>query len=148
MSYTNLLYYIVIRTKRSERTIPVEHERDLYMYFFTVIKNRNCKVYRIGGMSDHVHLLVSLRADIALSDFMRDIKTVSSKFMKAHRSDFPMFNGWEGEYFACTVSPEGKEQVRSYIANQKEHHKGINGHDEIMRLCKENGIDVDEKYIV
>ena len=147
MSYTNLLYHIVIRTKRSEPTIPIDHERDLYMYFFTFIKAYDCRIYRIGGMPDHIHLLVSMRSTLCLADFMRDMKTATSKFMKSHKEDFPMFDRWESEYFACTVSPGQKDAVIEYIKNQKEHHKGVNSRDEILRLCRENGIEVEERYI-
>lgn len=147
MSYTNLIYHIVIRTKRSERTLPPDHERDLYMYIFTFARAYNCRVYRIGGMADHVHLLISMSSAIALSDFMRNMKTATSKFMKQHRNDFPMFEGWESEYFACTVSPDLKETTRLYIQNQKEHHKGISCREEILKLCRLSGIDVDERYI-
>lgn len=147
MSYTNLLFHIVIRTKRSEPTVPAAHERDLYMYIFTFIKAYGCRVYRIGGMPDHIHLLISTRATLCLADLMRDMKTATSKFMKSHREDFLMFDGWESEYFACTVGPGQKEAVIEYIRNQKEHHKKTNSRDEVLRLCKENGIDVDERYI-
>ncbi len=78
---------------------------------------------------------------------MRGMKTATSKFLKQHRGKFPVFDGWESEYFACTVSPGQKESVRLYIQNQKEHHKGVDGREEILKLCREMGIDVDERYI-
>jgi len=147
MSYTNLLYHIVIRTKRSERTITTQYERDLYAYIYAIVRSYKCVLYRINGMPDHVHLLVSITPSLALSDFMRVLKTSTSKMLKMHKDKFPMFDGWGAEYFACTLSESLKETVRQYIMNQKEHHKQINTRDEIIKLCNEFGITYNEKYI-
>jgi putative transposase len=147
MSYTCLLYHIVIRTKRSEPTICEDHERELYAYIYEFLKNHDCKLYRLNGMPDHLHILVSIHPSIALSDLLRDLKTATSKMMKADRQKFPMFDGWGSEYFACTVSLSKKEKVREYIINQKEHHKHIKTRDEIIQLCEKNGIPYNEKYI-
>ena len=147
MSYTCLLYHIVIRTKRSEPTINAEHERELYAYIYEFIKSHDSKLHRLNGMPDHLHILIGLHPTIALSDFLRDLKTATSKMLKANRQKFPMFDGWGAEYFACTVSLNQKDNVKEYIMNQKEHHQHINTRDEIIRLCEENGIPYDKRYI-
>ena len=148
MSYVSLLYHIVLRTKRSVPAISESHERELYLYILMFVRSRDCVLHRIGGMPDHIHLLVSARPTICLSDFMRDLKTATSKFLKANRNTmFPLFDGWESEYYASTVSKENKDSVKQYIMNQKEHHKVTSFRDEFLRLCKENGIEVDERYL-
>ena len=58
MSYTILLYHIVIRTYNSEKVIDENYEKDLFAYILGFVKNKNSKLLRIGGMSDHLHLLV------------------------------------------------------------------------------------------
>lgn len=147
MSYTNLIYHIVIRTKNSQPTIDVSHERDLYAYIYGFAKAKSCILYRINGMPDHVHILISISPVIAISDFMRDLKTMTSKFLKQARDRFPLFQGWEREYYASSVSLTDKEKVRQYIINQKEHHKRVNFHEELVRLCRESGINIDERYL-
>ena len=147
MSYTNTIYHIVIRTKNSQRTIEEAHERDLYAYIYSFITSYHCVLYRVNGMPDHVHILMSLHPTIALSDFMRDMKTATSKFLKSHPEAFPMFDGWGTDYFAITKGVEQKETVRQYIIHQKEHHKKESFHNELLRLCRENNIPVDERYI-
>lgn len=147
MSYTSIRYHIVIRTKDSQPTIEPAHERDLYAYIYTFIKAKSCVLYRLNGMPDHIHILMSLHPSIALSDFMRDLKTITSKFMKSHRDKFPMFDGWGREYYASTLSKEQQENVKQYIMNQKEHHKRESTREEIIRLCIENGIPYDERYL-
>ena len=74
MSYTNLVYHIVFRTYRSIPAIDEEHERELYAYAHGYITRHRAKLYRIGGMPDHVHLLVSLPPDLADSEFVRGLK--------------------------------------------------------------------------
>lgn len=98
-------------------------------------------------MSDHVHVLMSLHPTISLSDFMRDLKTATSKMLKSNRDKFPNFDGWGAEYFACTVSQSQQETVRQYIINQKEHHKHLNSREEIIRLRRDYNIPYDERYI-
>jgi putative transposase len=147
MSYTNIIYHIVIRTKGSRRTIEESHERDLYAYIYTFIKSYHGVLYRVNGMSDHIHILTSLHPTIALSDFMRDLKTATSKFLGSHREAFPMFDGWSDGYFAATKGIEQREMVRQYIIHQKEHHKKESFRDEFLRMCRENQIPIDDKYI-
>ena len=147
MSYTYLLYHIVVRTKRSEPTIRTAHERELYMYIYQFIKEHNSALYRVNGMPDHIHILVSLHPSIAIADFMRDLKTATSKMMKSAKDKYPMFDGWEPEYYASTVSKNDQEKIRQYIINQKDHHKRVNSREELIQLCIENGIPYNEKYI-
>jgi len=53
MSYTQLIYHIVIRTKYSEPTIPNEHPEELYRYINGLGENKKSYLYRINGMPEH-----------------------------------------------------------------------------------------------
>ena len=75
MAYINLLYHIVFRPKNSVSVIPIEKEEMLYRYIWGVIKHKDGVLYRIGGMPDHIHLLVQLPATVAIAHFVRDLKT-------------------------------------------------------------------------
>ena len=55
-AYRQILYHIVFRTKKSENTINQENVAELYKYIWGVIKNKNCVLYRINGMDDHIHI--------------------------------------------------------------------------------------------
>ena len=99
MSYTTSYYHIVFRTYRSEQTIPIEHERELYAYIHGIVKNLEGQTYRIGGMPDHIHMLVSLPPTMSLSSFVQRVKTDSSKWLKMN-PDFPVFRGWGTGYAA------------------------------------------------
>ena len=105
MSYTNLVYHIVFRTYRSIPAIDEEHERELYAYAHGYITRHRAKLYRIGGMPDHVHLLVSLPPDLAVSEFVRGLKYATNSWLKGNAS-FPLFAGWGEGYAAFTYSVE------------------------------------------
>ena len=93
MSAVNSIYHIVINTYRREMTIPDETSEHMYRYIWSIINSRNCKLYRIGGIGNHIHMLVELSPAMALSDLVRDIKQGSSKWAK-QQVYFPMFSGW------------------------------------------------------
>ncbi len=141
MSHIVLYYHIVWRTKRSERVITEAHERDLYAYILGFCERKKCKLIRIGGMSDHIHMLISIRPDVALSDFMQVLKTETSKWLKTQGEKFPLFNGWGNGYAAFTYCERDKEMVRRYIMNQKEHHRKLSFQEEYETLLSEWGID-------
>ena len=90
MSYTSSYYHVVFRTYRSEQTIPVEHERELYAFMFGIARNLRCKTLRICGMPDHLHLFVSISPTLSIASFVQRVKTDSSKWMKAN-PNFPRF---------------------------------------------------------
>ncbi|GAB6013406.1 IS200/IS605 family transposase [Viscerimonas tarda] len=143
--YRQILYHIVFRTKHSQQSITPEHSRVLYAYIMGIIKNKNCTLFRINGMPDHIHILSDLHPSVALADYIKDIKVSSSKWMK-ESGYFPDFSGWGVKYCALTYSYKEKDIIINYIKNQQEHHKVEVFSNEINRLFKENGIDEDEKW--
>ena len=147
MSYTRLLYHIVFRTKYSKNTIPAEHEKELYAYIMGIIKNKKSKLYRIGGTENHLHLLVDIHPTFALSDFMRELKEHSSKWL-ATNPNFPNFEGWAVSFAGFTYNLNNKQTIINYIKNQKEHHKAVAFEKEYRQFLLNNGIDIDERYFL
>ena len=144
-SYRQILYHLIFRTKDSRKTLVPEHSRELFAYIMGTIRNKNCFLYRINGMEEHLHILCDLHPTIALADFMRDIKTASSIWLK-QSGKFPEFDGWADGYAALTYSWKDKEMIINYIKNQQEHHKNESFNDELRRLLKEHGVEIDERY--
>ena len=144
-SYRKILYHIVFRTKESRKTISQEHFRELYAYIMGFIKNKNGFLYRINGMEEHIHILSDLHPSIALADFMRDMKSNSSVWMK-ESGKFPKFKGWADGYAAFTYAWKDKDVIVNYIVNQQEHHKKETFEEELKRLLEEFGIEYDEQY--
>lgn len=94
-----------------------------------------CKLYRINSMCDHVHMLIDLNPAIALTDFVRDIKSLSSSWLKT-RPEFPNFEGWGRGYYAASKSTEHMNIVIDYIIKQQEHHAVRNFVDELKAFYK------------
>ena len=80
-TYTKIYLHIVFSVKRRENLIQKKWKEELYKYICGIVNGKNQKVYAIGGVGDHIHLLVSIKPDIALSDLVRDIKSNSSKWI-------------------------------------------------------------------
>lgn len=106
---------------------------ELYNYIFGILKNNNCFVHRINGMSDHVHILFDLNPSNALADIVKAIKRCSTLWLKGN-GIFPYFEGWQEGYYAVSVGPDGLNACRQYIINQEKHHSTSSFIDEIKDL--------------
>jgi REP element-mobilizing transposase RayT len=99
----------------------------------------------VGGVADHVHLLISLRPVHCIADLMRDMKKDSSSWAK---ENFDRRFAWQEGYAAFSVSPSATSAVKKYIANQEAHHARYSFVDELKDLLKRSGIEYDEKYLL
>ncbi len=144
-SYRQILYHIIFRTKRSEKTLTVSNNEKLFAYISGIIKNKNCFVYQINGMEEHIHILSDLHPNIALADFIRDIKTSTSIWLKQN-PDFKNFSGWAEGYAALTYAFKDKDLLINYIKNQQEHHKKNSFEEEYRKFLEDNHIKINEKY--
>ena len=150
MSYIQSFYHIVFRTYRSEQTIVIEHDRELYAVIMEQTNSLHGKIYRIGGMPDHVHIFVSLPATISVAQYVQAVKTFTSKWLKANPA-FPHFSGWAHEYAAFSYSIHDKDRIVNYIKGQKEHHKRVSFEEEYRALLEESGLVIRyyvKKYII
>jgi REP element-mobilizing transposase RayT len=146
-THTQLIYHIVYSTYNREWTMVLEDKRRLYAFMNGVLKNKNCHLYRINGMEDHLHILMHIHPTISLASLVKDIKLASIDFIKSE-GIFPDFNGWQDGYGAYTVSYRDKDHLINYIKNQEEHHKKEDFLDEYKRLLEEHGIEFDPKYLL
>lgn len=102
MSKVSALYHIVFCTKGRRMTITEEHKRELYGYLYGIIRNNKCKLLRMNGIANHLHMLVELHPSVALSNLMQSLKQSSSIWLKSN-AHFPYFEGWASEYYAFTI---------------------------------------------
>jgi len=144
-SYRQILYHIIIRTKDSKRTLFKEGNERLFAYIIGIARNKNCFVYRINGTDDHIHILSDLHPSAALADYVRDIKTATSLWLKQQK-EFNLFEAWSEGYAAVTCSYKDKGRLIEYIINQQDHHKKETFIDEYRRLLIEEGIEINEKF--
>jgi putative transposase len=146
-SLTNLLYHIVFSTKERVSLIHDGVREPLYEYIGGILRAHRSILLEIGGMPDHVHLLVKLKADLAVASAVRLIKANSSGWINEHRKIQGRFE-WQAGYFAVSVSESRATEVRRYIQTQQEHHARISFQDELRKLLEKHRIAFDEKYLL
>ena len=98
----------------------------------------------IGGIEDHVHLLIVLPTTMSIADFVKHLKRASTKWIREEQGE-PAFH-WQEGYGAFSVSPSAIEQVKEYIQNQEEHHKKMSFMDEYKALLDKIGLSYDERF--
>ena len=146
-TYTQILYQIIFAPKNHEKTLIDVNRQELYKYISGILKNKKCHLYRIGGVSDHIHILTHLHPLVSLASIVKDIKIASTLFIK-NNNLFPMFSGWQDGYGGFTYSFKDKDKLIDYVKNQEEHHKTKSFREEFIELLKEHGIEFDEKYLL
>ena len=122
-SFTRLTYHIIFGTKFRRKMIRNEIAKPLYEYIGGTIRNRKGRLIQIGGVEDHLHLLVGLPPTITVSDAVRDIKANGSKWINENRVDTRNLSEkfeWQIGYGAFTVSYSNIAIVQNYIATQRE----------------------------
>jgi REP element-mobilizing transposase RayT len=102
------------------------------------------KLYILNGVCDHFHMLVSLHPELSVSEFVRVIKTNSSRWF---RDTFDNHFGWQDGYSVFSVSYSGVQSVTEYIKNQGEHHRTRTFKEELELFFKKHNIHYDERYI-
>jgi putative transposase len=112
-TFTQILYHVVFATKDRQRVLRPEHRQELYKYMWGIIRNKDCHLYRIGGVEDHVHILTSLHPSVSLADLVKSIKVSTSMWIKEQRV-FPEFEGWQEGYSAFTHSIQEKDAGEVY----------------------------------
>lgn len=121
MSYYRNLLHIVWSTKYRNPDLANEKLRkELFIHIMEASQVKNIAMIEVGGMSDHIHCLLSLSADSRLADVVRLIKAEAKYWYNSR----PIINPleWQDGYFAVSVSPKNEESVRQYIRKQEEHH--------------------------
>ena len=146
MPFTKIVYQIIFSPKYRASVMIKKSRANLFQYMTGVIRNKNCHLYQINGVEDHLHILTHVHPSISLSSFIKDIKISSNAFIK-EKGLFPDFTGWQDGYSAFTYSFNSVPTLIQYVQNQEEHHKKVTYVEEMKALFKEHGIEFDEKYL-
>jgi putative transposase len=144
-TYCSLHYHATFSTKDRYPLITKDWRESLHAYLGGIVKNLSGIPLAIGGIEDHVHVLMGLRATHAIADVMREVKGGSSEW--AHAVVGKKSFAWQPGYFGVTVSPSHVEKVRRYILNQEEHHRLKTFEEEYIEMLKLAGIAYDERYV-
>ncbi len=138
--------HLVFSTKHRQPFIDKTIQPELYAYIGGICKNHECYPYAIGGMEDHIHILCLLSKKMALYQLPEVVKSNSSRWIKTKGKAYQNFY-WQSGYGAFSVNPSEIEVVKSYIANQEEHHKSRGFQDEYRAILKKYEMEYDERYV-
>jgi putative transposase len=145
-SLTQLYVHIVFSTKYREHTILPQIQHELYSYMGGILNNNECIPIKIGGTTDHVHILTRLSKKIPLMKVVEEVKRSSSKWVKTLSPKLSNFY-WQDGYGAFTVGYSQIQIIENYITNQLEHHTRKTFQDEYRALLVENNVPFDERYV-
>jgi putative transposase len=145
-THSQILLHIVFATKRRERWLTPDISDRLYAFIGGIVRDERGVLLSIGGVEDHVHLLVRWRTDGAVADLMRNVKARSSRWM---HDSFPALAGfaWQDGYGVFSVSKSQEEGVKRYIAGQAAHHAQVGFKEELLALLRRHGVEFDERYV-
>src|SRR6266480_676342 len=121
-SYTSCLVHCVWSTKNREPCLSPDLRGRLSPYLGGIAKQNQMKTLAIGGVADHVHVLISLPATISVSKAMQLLKGNSSKWIHETFPELRSF-AWQEGYGAFSISVSGIDETRAYIRDQEEHHR-------------------------
>lgn len=138
--------HIVFSTKHREALIYPPYEEELHAYLGGICKNLECVPIKVGGYTNHVHILCMLSKKIALIKLMEELKSHSSKWMKTKDESLKNFY-WQDGYGAFSVNPSEIDTVIEYISNQHEHHRKKTFEDEYRAFLQKYQVEYDERYV-
>jgi len=145
-SLSSILIHLVFSTKNREPFITPEIEPELHAYMVTIFQGCKSPSLLVGGTRDHIHALFVLSRTWALADIVEEVKTNSSKWIKTQGREFHQFH-WQSGYGAFSIGQSQVQQVKTYIVNQKEHHRRRSFQDELRALLKKYEMVYDERYV-
>ncbi len=138
-TFLALNVHIVFGTKHQAPLISPDQIEDAHRYLGGTLRGLEAVPLRVGGLADHVHLLVGLRGKHSVSDLVREVKKASTAWMRTTESNF----AWQEGYAAFSVSPQDLPAVDRYIANQEAHHARTSFAEEYEELLRLAGIEFD-----
>jgi len=145
-TYTSQLLHCVFSTKERSRLITPDLQQRLWPYMGGIARDNKMKALAIGGVEDHVHLLLSLPATLSISKGMQLIKGGSSKWVHDTFPDHQDF-AWQEGYGAFSIGISDVAKTTAYIENQIQHHTRRDFQTEFLVFLKKHGIQYDEQYI-
>ena len=139
-SYVCCLVHVVFSTAERRFTIRNEIQERLHGYLGGIARENGMKALAVGGVGDHVHLLLSLPRTVSVAKAVQLLKSGSSKWI---HENFPASTSfaWQEGYGAFSVGISQAETTMRYITTQAEHHKKISFADELKKFLAVHGIE-------
>jgi putative transposase len=146
-SLSAVYLHLIFSTKNREPWLADGALRtETHAFLGGVSKKLDCPPVIVGGVADHVHLLARFGRGVTQSDWVKELKRVSSRWIKEQDGRMGNF-AWQGGFGIFSVSPSALDAVERYIRNQEAHHRKVTFQEEFRRFLTKHRIDWDERYV-
>jgi REP element-mobilizing transposase RayT len=145
-TYTSCLFHCVFSTSQRRNLIPRDIESRLWPYIGGIARDNAMRALAVGGIENHVHVLLSLPATMPISRSLQLIKGGSSRWM---HETFPAMRdfAWQEGYGAFSIGTSQCETTVRYINKQREHHQRLTFEEEFAAFLKKHNMEYDERYV-
>lgn len=123
--------HCVFGTKNREHRIPCDLQPRAWAFIGGIARNLDMTAISVGGVADHVHILLLLPATIPLATAIQKIKANSSRWM--HEQTGREFQ-WQDGYAAFSIGISQTDATVRYIERQREHHARRGFGEELARM--------------
>ena len=145
-TFFSLNVHCVFSTKNREPLLVGEIKDRLWAFMGGIAKQNKITPLCIGGVADHVHMLVSLPTTLSVAKAVQLIKGGSSSWVHGTFDSLRHF-AWQSGYGAFSVSASHIGEAIRYIQNQEDHHRLKSFQEEYVAFLKKHGIQCDERYL-
>jgi len=146
-SLSDVNLHLIFSTKDRYPFLDHEVRDSMHRYLATLCRDLGSTCWKVGGVSDHVHIVTSLPRTLSQSQLLEDIKKKSSKWIKEiNAAQYGKF-AWQAGYGAFSVSRSNLDKVVSYVANQESHHEQLSFQDEYRVFLTKHYVEYDERYV-
>lgn len=142
-TFTKHHFHIVFSTKGRRKLIAKSIQPQLWSYTVGICRNVGIVALAVGGIEDHIHLLVELQPNMAVAKAVNLLKSNSSRWMGQQGAQF----AWQEGYSSFAVSASNIPVVKKYVLNQEAHHRKISFQDELLILLRKHGVAFDSKEV-
>ena len=146
MSYVSSYFHCVFATKERRPFLTPSLRERLWPFLGGIARQNDMKAIIVGGMEDHVHILLSLPSTLSIAKAMQLIKGGSSKWVHETFPEQRLFN-WQAKYGAFSVSVSQLDRTIAYIKDQEKHHRTQSFQEEFLALLRKHRIQFDERYL-
>ena len=145
-TFSQIYVHLVFSVKGRQNVIHKTWREELFKYVSGIINGRDQKLFAIGGMPDHIHILFSSRPNCMVSELVNSVKTNSSKWINSRGFVKGKFY-WQEGYGAFSYGQSQLDHVIQYINNQEQHHQRKSFKEEYIEFLRNFEIEYNTGHL-
>lgn len=146
-TYSQVYIMFVWGVKYRLGLISKQWEKELWSVIGSLSKDIDCHPVAIGGIRDHVHVLLSLGNDApSCKEIAKYLKSKSSKWVNENHLCMGKFAWQEGSGRFSYIKRD-IDMLINYIKNQERHHLKCTYREEFAALLDRLSIPYDDRYL-